>query len=802
MKIVSPEARGDSTGRTRTLTERIKQLKPSSTDLVDGSFLMLLAMIALYGFVTTFDTLHFMLVGALGVLLGVIAAYVVIALRWHWLAVPGLLLVAYFGIGAGVVAREYAFAGFLPSTDALNVLATMVIGGWKEMLTTLPPVVGDGTYLAIPYLLGLLTGAIGFWVARRSRRAAPALAAPLGMLLAVILLGALQTPPALAQGLALAAVGFAWMAVRTRRRRVLAGTGRSQRAALATGTGLVAAALALGGVFGGMLPGGDTTRFVLRSYVQPPVETKDLSSPLVGFRKYSSTTQKKLYDTELLKVDGAPAGSLLRLAVLDDYSGRTWSASGGGTADAGFQRVGARIPTTVTGTPTHITVTFDAAYEQTRELGSWLPSLGENTDITLAGVNVKTHSAAFRYNLDTGQGLLTDGDRFRESDQVSLDSVPVAQGFDATMNPGSGSLVDASSYAFLATTGQKWAGNASTSGERVTQIAARLKDGYWSDGTRTGETQYLPGHSQGRLSSFVLADLLVGSDEQYAATFALLCNQAGYPARVVFGATVPEGGQVAGKDITAWVEVSTDQGWRAIPASVFTPDRNRTPPQQPQTVDKQEQATNVPPPNSTRMQNNTLGLPDNDLSGTKIAGGWLSALIKWLLAVLSVIGPPLATVAAILGAIIAAKLIRRRIRRTRGTPSKQVAGAWTDVFDQCRDLGMVLSADATRLEQSRLIARQPVAEMAVAANTATFGLDDPNPAEVAQLWTQASATRKQLLGELTKTKRFIARFNPRSLLPERLASAEWPKLDFERPDWLRMPGRRAVTPQPGLESTP
>jgi hypothetical protein len=800
MRIVNPEARGDSVGRTGTLTQRIKELKPSSTDLVDAGFLMLLSLVALSGFITTFDTLHFMLVGAFGVLLGLFAAYVVIALRWHWLVVPGLLLVAYFGIGAGVVAHEYAFAGFLPSADAVVVLANMVIGGWKEMLTTLPPVVGDGTYLAIPYLLGLLTGAVGFWVARRSRKAGAALLAPLAMLLMVILLGAVQLPAVLPEGLAIAVVGFAWVAVRTRRRRVLAGTGRSQRAALGAGTALVAVALALGALVGGLMPGGDTPRFVLRNYVQPPVETKDLSSPLVGFRKYSSTTQKKLYDTELLKVDGAPAGSLLRLAVLDDYSGHTWSASGGGSSEAGFQRVGARIPTTVNGTATHLTVTFDAAYEQTRELGSWLPSLGENTDITFGGVNVKTHAAAFRYNLNTGQGLLTDGDRFRESDQVSLDSVPITQGFDASMNPGSGYLVDPSSYSFLATTGQKWAGGASTAGQRVTQIADRLKSGYWSDGTRTGETQYLPGHSQGRLASFVLADVLVGSDEQYAATFALLCNQAGYPARVVFGAAVPEGGQVFGKDITAWVEVSTDQGWRAIPASVFTPDRNKIPPQQPQTVDKQEQATNVPPPNSTRMQNNTLGLPDNDLSGAKVAANWWSALLKWLLAVLAVIGPPLATVMAVLAAIVAAKLLRRRLRRTRGTPSRQVAGAWRDVFDQCRDLGMVLPKDATRLEQSQLIAKQPVTQMAVAVNTATFGLDDPTAAEVGMLWTQASATRKQLLAGLNKRQRFVARFNPRSLLPDRLASVEWPKLDFERPDWLRLPGRRAATPPTGLET--
>jgi hypothetical protein len=159
---------------------------------------------------------------------------------------------------------------------------------------------------------------------------------------------------------------------------------------------------------------------------------------------------------------------------------------------------------------------------------------------------------------------------------------------------------------------------------------------------------------------------------------------------------------------------------------------------------------------------------------------------------LSVVAPPVATIIAILGAIAAAKAIRRRLRRTRGNPSKQVAGAWSDVFDQCRDLGLVLPKGATRLELSRRIEIDAVTEMAVAANTATFGMTDPTEADVARLWMQASSTRRQLLGGLTRWRKFMARFNLRSLLPDRLAAAEWPKLDFSRPDWLNTSGRRVA----------
>jgi hypothetical protein len=792
MRVVSPEARGESTGRTGTLTQRLKELTPGSPELVDAGFLLLLGLVTIFGFTTTFDTPHFFLVGALGLILGMVATHVVITLGWHWAWLALIVPLEYFLFGSGLAAHEYAIAGFVPSLDALGALAVVAVGGWKELVTTLPPVVGDGIYLALPLVLSLVTGSVGLLIARRSRRAAAALVVPLLLLVTVTLLGTRQTAASLVQGLVLATLAFAWLVIRTRRRRHMAGVGRSQRTGMATGAALVLGALVLGGLLGGLLPGGLTPRFVLRDYVQPPVETKDLASPLVGFRKYSSKNTQQLHDVELLKVAGAQPGTLLRFAVLDDYTGHTWSASGGNSAGSGFQRIGARIPSVDTGTPTDLTITFAKAYEQTRELGGWLPSLGANTAITFAGVNVKAHTSTLRYNLDTGQGLLTENDRFRDGDVVKISSVRQEAGWDASWVPGGQPSLAASSYSFLATTGQKWAGTGTTAGEQVNEIANRLKAGFWSDGTDNGQSDYLPGHSQGRLTNFVLGEQLVGSDEQYAATFALLCNQAGFPARVVFGAVVPDGGVVKGQNVQAWVELETDQGWRAVPPESFIPDRNRTPDQLPQTQSKDKNATNVPPPNTARMAVTPPSMADNDLSGTKLATNWWANLLRWLLGILSVVGPPIGALLAIMAAIVLAKSLRRWRRRTAGNPSSQVAGAWADVFDQCRDMGLVLVGAGTRLEQAADIDQPVVAELAIAANTATFGPADPSADEVAGLWTRAAATRKQLMRSLSARRRFVARFNLRSLLPERLASVQMPKLDFSRPDWLKGPGRRAV----------
>ena len=51
-----------------------------------------------------------------------------------------------------------------------------------EFLTKLPPVDGDGEFLAIPLLLALLAGSLGHCLARRSRSAWLPLLVPVGLL--------------------------------------------------------------------------------------------------------------------------------------------------------------------------------------------------------------------------------------------------------------------------------------------------------------------------------------------------------------------------------------------------------------------------------------------------------------------------------------------------------------------------------------------------------------------------------------------------------------------------------------------
>ena len=274
---------------------------------------------------------------------------------------------------------------------------------------------------------------------------------------------------------------------------------------------------------------------------------------------------------------GSPTGSLLRLAVLDRWSGATWSGLGeDGTDGSGFQRLGARVPNPSLGGVVQARVRVLDAYAGNVSLNTWVPSLGEVAAVDFAGRWAQEHRDSYRFNLATDQGFVAD--RLRDGDELMVDSAPLTgyaaiTGFPA---PGDGERQDDATSAFLASTTQRLASGDGEQWGPLAQVAQSLKQGAWSDGTRAGEEQYLPGHGQYRLNQFATGAQFVGSDEQYAAAFALMASRLGYPSRVVFGAEVPEGGEVRGKNVQAWVELSVQgHGWVSVPAPVFTPDRSK-----------------------------------------------------------------------------------------------------------------------------------------------------------------------------------------------------------------------------------
>ena len=770
MRVVNP-SRAERTGTaTRTMTSRLVALRPVWADLVDAGFLIVLVMVAMLGFVDTFDSTRYLLFALVGVLLGVVLAHLTNVLRWHWLLAVALSIVAY-AIGGLLIA-----GGNLLDARRIVDVGLLAVDGWKELLTVLPPLPGDSRYIVLPYLMAVVVGAWGFAAARRTRRLLPAIVLPTMLFIAVILLGTLAAPAAIPLGLGFGLLAFGWLVARGFRRRQVVGTGARNHIGVAMGAGVIVVALAGAFFAGPYLPGLDASRrVVLRTYIQPPIDLPSYASPLSGFRSYSSDIGVN-HDKQLLTIGSTVAArTWVRFAVMDDYSGTAWTATAGGvgTAATGFQRIGTRIPNPPDGQPYTGTITIDAGYASHADLRYWLPSFGQPQTIVFEGEYADSHVANLRYNISTGQALIPDA--LRAGDVVTTSAVPFAPlDLGQPAQPGGQPVVSQSHCEPFADGIKKMTSDDQDRWSKLVSVAAYLKAGYWSDGTLPGEEQYRPGHGQARLVVFLGDTAPIGSDEQYAATMGVVANCLGYPARVVLGAELPAEGVIAGKDVSAWVQVLTDDGqWHDLLPSAFIPARDKRPVDIPPPTYEEQSAVDVPPPNPVRPP----GSFDPQFSAgehTFVTGNpWIDALIAIGLAVLRYAGPPLAVIALIIAVITGLKASRRSRRRKKGEPTTQIAGGWTELMDVARDMGHSVPMDGTRREQTLAVGRADLVELSQAADSTIFGEIDPSPQMAAGYWTRVKDARKTMLRSLKRVRRWRARLSLRSLLPNnvRLPSA-------------------------------
>ncbi len=190
-------------------------LRPGRADLVDAGFLVVMGMLALIGFRTTYTGWSYLVVGVVGLLLGIIVGHLANAIRQPMITVAAMTVAVFFLLGGAVALRGQALAGVLPTADTLRGLAEGGVLGWKRLLTTLPPVDGAGPLLVIPYVLGLCAGSGGFALARRIGNGVVPLVVPAALLAGVILLGTTEPAAQLLQGVAFACVALCWVAVQS-----------------------------------------------------------------------------------------------------------------------------------------------------------------------------------------------------------------------------------------------------------------------------------------------------------------------------------------------------------------------------------------------------------------------------------------------------------------------------------------------------------------------------------------------------------------------------------------------------------
>lgn len=742
---------------------------------LDAAFLIVLEALALLAFHGTFLGWSYLVVGVVGIALG--AAVVTLLQRWNQPVVlsAAAVVVLYFLLGGAVTLHSLGGTYLLPTPRRWGELAGSLLHGWKDLLTTLPPV-DDPRLLALPFVLGLVAGAIGVVVATRASWLPAPLLVPVALLVLVILLGVESPARTAIDAAAFAAVAVSWLVLRSRRARNLqsASTARRTRRRLIGATLCIAAAAAgFGG--GAHLPGVAGQRVVFRTHVVPPFDVGQYPSPLAQFRRFTkgyadskTNALSELYDKPLFEVTGVKSGTPLRIAALDSYNGVVWGA-GNVAGSAGeplapdstdvFQKVSRVIenPAARTGAPVtgRVRVLTDA-------LGSgwvWLPGVGDLTGITFRSPDELDGSTVFRYNLDSATGVLP-GDLLAHADYRFTAVQP-----DDQLTPGtrlaSGALPGVASQTQFQRLAASWAGHAETPLQQVLAVAAYLKhNGHLTDGQ--GEFQgFTAGHSLYRLTFFTqTTGELAGDGEQFAAILALMANALGAPARVVMTADVPASHIVRGRDVHAVVELEAVDGtWRTLPDSAFLPT---TPPEQQQQLPQQTVAASVIPPPAPVHPPATAGEPlDNTLNHRAEPAKKHSSLHlpSFVLALLRYVGIPLLVILLLCFGVVGLKAWRRARRRSRGSTTRRLGAAWREVLDQARDFGHVTPARATRREQAAATALAEVAASARLADAAMFGREAPSEETVASYWAHVDELRRTITRRHDRWSRLRAALN-------------------------------------------
>jgi len=773
--------RRDSTTTGSRTRVRPHALVPDLHGWVDIAFTLALAAVALLAFGTSFTGSTYLVLGMLGAVVAVVVTHLTRAAGWPVVSSVVLCLVLFFVLGGPLALRSLGDTYTLPGPTTLARVADQAVFGWKDLLTTLPPVDGDGPLLVLPWLSGMVAGLVGLALAqRRPRRAWVAALLPVAgmtvVLAAVILLGVRRPQSLLLQGSVFTALALAWLALRARRASATVHGGTTSYVRGVGAVVMLALAAALAQPVSAIVVGDDSRRAVARNWVEPPFDIGRYPSPLAGFRKYVDLKGRadpaNVYDKTLLDIEGVPAGTRVRFAAMDRYDGMVWGATDDalpGPGDDSFQRVSSTIDNPVEGEPVDATVTLGEGWT-----GVWLPTVGALRSVEFETGDPRATAEVFRYNLATSTAVVPTG--LQSGDRYSFTAVqPDDEVTEETVGSAEVSPLPAGA-AFIQGPSEKWTEGAGGGPmDRVLAAAEHLRtEGRYSDGIGRTERIYVAGHSAWRLSDeFVNAPQIVGNDEQYAATMALIANDIGVPARVVLGAVVPDGGRVTGKDVSAWVELrAADGSWRTLPTEAFM---STTPPadQLPETNTPMS-GTVIPPPNPIPPPSDAGEQSDADLKERKATrkkkadedeDALIPGLPAWVGRVVTYVGLPLLAIALLLAAVVGLKALRRRRRRTAASPSARFVGAWRELVDHARDLGqpVPLGPTVTRREQSAGIVSAQAAALARRADGSVFGPSVPEVAAATTYWESVDAERRAMSHEVGRWQRLRAAVSLRSL---------------------------------------
>lgn len=742
--------------------------------LVNTAMIWLTTAIAAITLWPVYRSPEFVVLVAVTLLVGSAIAVLGALFRWRaWLVALATVLV-YGLLGVPLAIPSATVSGVLPTLDGLQQLAQATALSWKQLLTiTLP--VGSYQALLVPlFILVLLTSVLGLTTALRARRGELGVIAPVAFFILAIALGPTTATLPLQLALGLLAVVLLWLVWWRwqRRRQALAVLGddqpgrRRERGFFGLRTFL--SALLILAIAGGaavaatLLAPPVAPREVIRSSIVQPFDPRSYPSPLSGFREYEKAPQKS---ATMLRVTGLPSGGRIRIATLDDYDGVVYSV--GSESSDGPSASFSRVPYTfdqsaVRGSTVKLGVTVED-YS-----GVWLPTVGQFESVQFTGSRASALRDSFYYNDNSGTAAVVRP--LQRGDAYTLTAVLRTQPSTdrlASLTPGHAELPRIAVLPDqLSSVLDEYVKSATSPGARlVAMIAALKQNGYISHGVSKDEPFSRSGHAADRVTQLLSDQRMIGDQEQYAVTAALMARQLGFPARVVFGFQPTEARgttiDIHGGDVSAWIEVDTARyGWVAIDP---TPPIREIPPEQPQDPQQIARPQSPVQPPVVEPDKRDTQVPQDGRQQTPAEP---DAFLLILFAVLRVVGWVVLAIAVILSpflAIIGAKHRRRTLRRRAASPELRIRGGWQEFEDAVLDHGFTPPPSPTRIEVATAVGGMQPLVLASVADRAVFAPSEPDAAEADQVWRSVQELRASLDSGLTRWQRIRVLISLRSL---------------------------------------
>jgi transglutaminase-like putative cysteine protease len=777
---------GYRTGTGRGTTRRKEAERPRALTwfaLVDVAALGVMLGAVAVGFGPVWGSLGYLVPTVGGAAVGLLVAWVGAWRRFPAVTVTALAVLGYLLFGGAFALPHTTIAGVVPTLDTLRELLLGSVEGWKQFVTTSPPMRSFPDLAVVPFLLMLLVALLSGTISWRAKHAVWAVVPVVAGLVGVILLGTVDAAMPVVQGLVITIAALLWGAVRVMEARVgthsistessREATRRLRWYRVRTGaTILSVAALAAGFTAPILMP--DQPRTVLRETITPPFDIHQFTSPLVAFRHY----RKDARETELFTVSDLPEDARIRIATLDRYDGVVYDASGDGGDTGVYTRVGEEIATAQKGTPTPIEV------EVKDYSGVWVPEIGDLTGVRWSGPNAEAQIDGTYYNSTTSTAITTAG--IRPGDTYTLETLVTQEPDEDVLKKAKiveRNLPETEPTALppgLPAKAAQFAGDETDQATKLFQIRDLLiADGYLSSGL-DGEPPSRPGHSAERIDTLVAEENMVGDDEQFAVALALMARQSGIPARVVMGfypdkkSKYEEGEPwtVLGSDVHAWIEVPFEgYGWVPVDAVPEEKPQIQPEPKTEQVPKPPVLQDPEPPEEPDKAKAGSVEDDEKDEAQNDPFDWGLLGVI--LLAV----GIPLLLIAGPIVAILAYKARRRALRRGADQLADRISGGWHEVVDVVTDLGTTVPRGATRRESAGVIAgvHQVPSTLMLAhrADATVFGREEPTQADVEAFWVEVDELVGGLRSTVSTRRRVRAALSLRSV-------------------WARIGGRRGI----------